>query len=298
MASIVIPAHNEARVIGRTLQALADGTLRPGTRVVVACNGCTDGTEQIAQGFADRLQLDVLDLPVASKQAALNGADAHLAQFGDDGFPRVYLDADITAPAGSVNRVLDVLEGGPGSSGAGVLAARPPLAYRTEQADPLVKAFYRARSRTPEVLRALWGAGFYAVSRAGRQRWADFPLDAPDDLFVDSLFGADEKTVVDAPSVEVEVPRRTAALLATLKRVYRPSEQISQAAGASEGAPASSGNTLKGLLRANSKRPADALDALCYIGFAAGARLALKLERGGRDHSGQSWERDETTRGR
>lgn len=288
MASIVIPAHNEARVIGRTLQALADGTLRPGTRVVVACNGCTDGTEQIAQGFADRLQLDVLDLPVASKQAALNGADDFL--FGDDrqeNFPRIYLDADVVVPAASVNRVVEVLES------ARVLAARPPLEYQTQAADPLVKAFYRARSRTPEVLNALWGAGFYAVSAAGRGRWGSFPLEAPDDLFVDALFDGSEKTVVDAAPVRVQVPRSSAALLKTLKRVYRPSEAVQ---AVDEAAQSSSGNTLVSLLRANTSKPADLLDALSYIGFAAGARAALKLDGASKGHSGEAWERDSSTR--
>ena len=100
MATIIIPAHNEATVIGRTLEALADGQLREGTHVVVAANGCTDDTMGIARGFADRLRITVLDLPVASKQAALNGADDFL--FGDDrqeNFPRIYLDADVELTA-------------------------------------------------------------------------------------------------------------------------------------------------------------------------------------------------------
>ena len=74
----------------------------------------------------------------------------------------------MVVPAASVNRVVEVLESGR------VLAARPPLEYQTQAADPLVKAFYRARSRTPEVLNALWGAGFYAVSAllSRTDRWA------------------------------------------------------------------------------------------------------------------------------
>ncbi|GAA1389982.1 glycosyltransferase [Luteococcus peritonei] len=288
MATIIIPAHNEATVIGRTLEELATGELRPGTRVLVAANGCTDDTIAIAESFADRLDVTVLDLPVASKQAALNGAEDVL--FADDrpeNFPRVYLDADIAAPAASVNRVLEVLESGE------VLAARPPLAYQTQTADALVKAFYRARSRTPEVLQALWGAGFYAVSVQGRARWGRFPLDAPDDLYVDSLFSAEEKTVVGAEPVRVQVPRSSLALLKTLKRVYRPSEAVQELSPQSLG---SSGNTLVSLLKANSGRPSEALDALSYIGFAVTARVALKLDGRGGDHSGASWERDDSTR--
>lgn len=288
MASIIIPAHNEAMVIGRTLEALADGHLRDGVHVVVACNGCTDDTMSIAQSFADRLHLSVLDLPVRSKQAALNGAEAHLASVGEaDNFPRIFLDADIAAPSVSLNTVLDVLESGE------VLAARPPLEYRTGLAEAPVKAYYDARSRTPEVLGALWGAGVYAVSERGRRRWQDFPAEAPDDLYVDSLFTADEKRVVDCPPVPVEVPRTTVALFKTLKRVYRPSAQVQEQG--QQGA-SSSGNTLKALLVANSTSPRHAVDALCYVGLAVAARVANKVSRGAKGHSGDDWERDETSR--
>lgn len=283
MASIVIPAHNEAMVIGRTLESLADGTLRPGTRVLVACNGCTDDTVSIARSFADRLDIEVVELPVASKQAALNGADEHLGMAAES-FPRIYLDADIAAPAASLNTVLEVLEGGP------VLAARPPLEYRTGAADRFVESYYRARSRTPEVLGALWGAGVYAVSAAGRSRWDGFPLDAPDDLFVDSRFAEDEKTVVDAAPVPVEVPRTASALLRTLKRVHRPSTVVVEQAA---DAPSSAGGTLKGLLRANRQEP---VDAACYVAFSVAARVANLRDRKEKDHSGGSWERDTTSR--
>ncbi|MEL4505652.1 glycosyltransferase [Luteococcus sp. H138] len=287
MPCIIIPAHNEAKVIGRTLSALADG-LRPDAHVVVACNGCVDGTEEIARGFAGRLRLTVLDLPAASKQSALNGAERHLAEVGEaDNFPRIYLDADIAAPAPSLNEVFRVLEADH------VLAARPPLVYRTEGAQPPVRAYYDARSRTPQVLEALWGAGVFAVSARGRGRWAEFPTDAPDDLFVDALFAADEKCVVDAAPVPVEVPRTTVALVRTLKRVYRPSEKV-QALGQST--TVSSGNTLKALLRANSGHPRHLLDACCYLGLAVAARVGIRLDSRGNDVSGETWERDDTTR--
>ena len=42
--SIVIPAWNEADAIGRTLVGLFAGLDVSEIDVVVACNGCTDGT--------------------------------------------------------------------------------------------------------------------------------------------------------------------------------------------------------------------------------------------------------------
>ncbi|MEL4357763.1 MULTISPECIES: glycosyltransferase [unclassified Luteococcus] len=288
MASIIIPAHNEATVIGRTLESLADGTLRPDTLVVVACNGCTDGTEQIVRGFDGRLRLETLEMPAASKQSALNAAEAHLAQTGEaDNFPRIFLDADIAAPAESLNEVFRVLESGR------VLAARPPLVYRTEGVEAPVKAYYDARMRTPEVLSALWGAGVFAVGAEGRARWAEFPADAPDDLFVDALFSPEEKCVVAADPVPVEVPRTTRALVRTLKRVYRPSQKVQELGQSTTG---SSGSTLKSLLKANSGSPRQLLDAGCYCALAVAARLQDRLEPAARHRSELHWERDDTTR--
>src|SRR5512142_3102283 len=87
-AGVVIPAHNEAAVIGRCLtRLLADA--QPGEfEVVVACNGCTDDTASVASDAAPGVR--VLRLDKASKSLAL--------QAGDDAasvLPRLYLDADI-----------------------------------------------------------------------------------------------------------------------------------------------------------------------------------------------------------
>ena len=42
VASVIIPAHNEAATIGRNLRALREGTREGDLDVVVVCNGCTD----------------------------------------------------------------------------------------------------------------------------------------------------------------------------------------------------------------------------------------------------------------
>ena len=46
--AVLIPAHNEALVLGRTLQTLMP-TLPPGSRVVVVADNCTDATAEIAR---------------------------------------------------------------------------------------------------------------------------------------------------------------------------------------------------------------------------------------------------------
>ena len=49
--AVIIPAHNEASVIGRTLGRLAPLAAGGQVEVIVACNGCTDNTAEVARGF-------------------------------------------------------------------------------------------------------------------------------------------------------------------------------------------------------------------------------------------------------
>ena len=110
--------------------------------------------------------------------------------------------------------VLDALAAGP------ELAARPPFVYDVDGARSLVRAYYRARLRLPANTTALWGAGCYAMSRAGRSRFGHFPGLVADDYFVDTLFDPHEKRVVDVEPVVVRSPRTSRALGRVLRRTY------------------------------------------------------------------------------
>jgi hypothetical protein len=76
--SIVIPAHDEERVIGRCLSGLASGAEPGELEVVVVANGCTDGTAAAARTFPG---VRVVETPVAGKAAALNLGDEHAPAF-------------------------------------------------------------------------------------------------------------------------------------------------------------------------------------------------------------------------
>jgi cellulose synthase/poly-beta-1,6-N-acetylglucosamine synthase-like glycosyltransferase len=72
--AIVIPAHNEAAVIARTLRSLAPLCESTEVEVIVVCNGCTDETAAIARGVRG---VTVLEVAEASKTAAMNAGDEH-----------------------------------------------------------------------------------------------------------------------------------------------------------------------------------------------------------------------------
>ena len=275
VGSVVIPAHNEATVIGRGLGRLLD-SLGPGIEVIVACNGCTDGTADVARGAGRRVT--VIELEVASKAGALRAADTVATAF-----PRAYLDADVLVSGPTVEAVFRRL-GRPGA-----LAARPLLAYDTTSSSWIVRRFYRARVEIPAVMGSLWGAGMYALSAQGRARFDEFPPVVADDLFVDRLFRPDEIELVDADPVVVVAPATTAGLLASFRRVFRGNRAMaSDTATSRPGTKA----TVRDLLRLARRGPAQLVDAAVYASVVVVARaLAWRHQRA----SGH-WERDETSR--
>ncbi|MGA8787919.1 MAG: WecB/TagA/CpsF family glycosyltransferase [Paenarthrobacter sp.] len=270
--AVIIPAHNEASVIARTLQSL-EGVIAGGAvEVIVACNGCTDGTESVASGFQG---VRVLQVAAASKAAALNAADQVAERW-----PRLYLDADIEVSTEAVHAVLASLGEGQ------LLAARPAFRYDTEGASFLVRSYYRARARIPSNAQGLWGAGAYALGRAGHDRLGGFPVLTGDDYYVDRLFSGVEKAVLPTVPVVVRTPRTRSALMAVLRRTYRGNaEQDGQEAAAA------TSRTVRELL-ASVRGPLSAVDAAVYVAFAVAGRRRPLVGRS----VAAGWERDDTSR--
>lgn len=274
---VIIPAHNEERVIARTLEGLRPALASGCVEVIVACNGCTDRTAEAAARFPG---VRVLDLVEAGKARALNAADAAATRW-----PRVYLDADIEIPPAALRSVLTELGRGR------YLAGRPDFRYETAGCGPVVAAYYRARERVPSNRAALWGAGCYAMTEEGHRLFGAFPTDAADDYAADAAFSPTQKIILDCEPVVVRPPQTAGSLLSTLHRVYR-----APAASPAESGPTASGptpgRTLRGLV-ASVRGPASAVDAAVYATFA----LAGRRQRGGRGALGEPvWERDNSSR--
>lgn len=270
--AVIIPAHNEAGVISRTLEALREVIEWGTVDVVVACNGCRDATAAIASRCKG---VHVVHVREASKTAALNAADE-----ATERWPRLYLDADIEVSAPALRAVFVALEDN------SLLAARPAFRYDTEGASVLVRAYYRARSRIPGNAQGLWGAGAYALSFSGHERLGRFPAFTGDDYYVDRLFSDEEKAVLPTEPVVVRTPRTCSALLAVLRRTYRGNAEQDRVSGG-----ASSARTVRELL-SSVRGPLSLFDAAVYVAFAGAGRrrplLARKLVA--------VWERDDSSR--
>jgi exopolysaccharide biosynthesis WecB/TagA/CpsF family protein len=268
IGAVIIPAHNEAAVIARTLRLIAPLAATGTIEVIVACNGCTDRTAAIARQFRG---VRVVEIERPSKAAAMNAGDAVATAW-----PRLYVDADVEIHPGAVAAVFAELATGR------TLAARPAFRYDTTGATTLVRSYYRARQRMPSSDESLWGAGAYALSEAGHARLGEFPNAIADDSIVDALFVLGEKTVVATEPVRVRTPRSLAGLLAILTRQRRGNLS----------APVQSTTTTTVIEMLSSIRgPSGLIDAAVYA-----ALTAVGRSRARRAVVTSAWERDESSR--
>ena len=213
MISVIIPAHNESSVIGRTLQAITDGAAAQELEVIVVCNGCTDDTADVARSFGPPVR--VLETDVASKTHALNLGD-EAAQF----FPRIYADADVVITIETIRSLARRLERGD------VLAVAPSASFDLSSCSWPVRACYQIRSLLPSAQEGIGGSGVYALSAAGRRRFRVFPALTADDGFVRIQFQPEERETLRAASTKVFPPRTIADLLATKTRAHYGSFEL------------------------------------------------------------------------
>lgn len=300
VTSIVIPAHNEGRVIGRLLDALlAEAPAAPssaaasGLDIVVVCNGCTDDTAAVAGARGPRVR--VVEIPTPSKHKALRVGDEHA-----QGFPRLYVDADVVVTGADVRALAGALTAGPE-----LLAAAPGRDIPLTGCAWPVRAYYQVWQRLPAVREGLFGRGVIAVSEAGHARIAALPPLMADDLAASLAFAPGERRVVETARVAVHPPRTWADLIRRRVRAATSSAELEhyQAARAAESTdalaadaqPAPSARTGTGDLRALLLSRPQLLPGIVVFVVAAlaarrGARKAIRTG----DFS--TWLRDESSR--
>lgn len=151
MVSFIIPAHNEAAWIGRTLGAIRAAAESVGGpyEMIVVDDASTDGTAQVAKDSGASV------IQVAHRQiAATRNAGAKIAK-GDVFF---FVDADTLANTEAVRSGLDALRGG--AVGGGCLV-------RFDEPLPLwARAAYAVAERTARVFRMAGGCFLFCTRRA------------------------------------------------------------------------------------------------------------------------------------
>jgi glycosyltransferase involved in cell wall biosynthesis len=276
VTSVVVPAHNEASVVGRLLDGLLDPHAPGALELVVVCNGCTDDTAAVARAPRGVV---VLETPVPSKTAALRLGDEACSTF-----PRLYVDADVVLRAQDVERLTAALVGP-------VLAAAPARRVVLEGRPWAVRAYYRVWEQLPTVRDGLFGRGVIALSAEGHRLVAELPPVTADDLWLHHAFAPDQTRVVPEAVVAVHTPRHLADLVRRRLRVVSGAREVR---GHPQAGPGTSGTGLRDLLDLARSRPdlwaGLAVFVLVTVVARTGATIAAR--RGARP----VWHRDESSR--
>ena len=276
MPSVIIPAHNETRVIARCLSALLSGAARDELEVIVVCNGCTDDTASVVQRFGQAIRL--LETPVASKVHALNLGDAAATRF-----PRFFVDADVVIPLEVVREIAQRL-------GAATLAAAPRARFELQGSSWPVRAFYAIHERLPSAREGIGGSGVYALSEEGRRRFDRFPDLIADDGFVRLQFREHERmTLAECRSI-VFAPRTLRELIRIKTRSHLGTAQLRRRYPAQW---CNRGASNAAAVRALCAQPARWPMLLVYAFVKISARVRARRRLRACD---LRWERDESSR--
>jgi hypothetical protein len=284
VVSVVVPAHNEARVIARLLGQLVPaspaGELAgpDGLDIIVVANGCTDDTAEVAGSFGPPVR--VLSIPVASKRDALLAGD----QAAKD-FPRIYVDADVELEA------VDIQALGAALRRPGTLACGPRRDLDLAGRPWLVRWYYAVWERLPEVASGLFGRGVIGVSEAGHPGMTGLPPVLADDLVASLAFAPGERVIVPAARVLVHTPRTARDLLRRRELVDAHSGADPAAQGAPEATARTRPQDLLAMIRA---RPLIAPQVAVFLAVAVLARRQAAREVRRREYS--TWLRDESSR--
>jgi len=182
--------------------------------IVVVCNGCTDATAEEARTFAG---LRVVELEEPSKVAALREGDRQT-----DVFPRIYLDGDVELSTQAARDLVEPLRSGV------ALAAGVPGRYALDDAPLGVQLFYEFRQRLPVFAEGIIGAGVYALSADGRQRFGEWPDVLGDDQFVYRCFREEERVRVPGHRTKVDPAPDLRTIVRRGVRIRRGNRQLTE----------------------------------------------------------------------
>ncbi len=111
LVDLVLPVYNEAHVLERSVDRLAasmSATADFPWRIFIADNGSTDGTTELADRLADRLQyVRLLHLSEKGRGRALR-----MAWTETDAEFSIYMDVDLSTDLAAVTKVVQLLRGG------------------------------------------------------------------------------------------------------------------------------------------------------------------------------------------
>ena len=197
MATIIVPAHNEATVI----QACLDSIVRQQgiDHIIVPCNGCTDNTVDIVKN--NYPQVVCLNIEKPSKTNALNIAEDKAKELGVT-YPIFYIDADTQLSENCIVDITQAME-----SNTELLLAAPTPIINTEESSWLVKNYYAVWTNLPYIKEGVIATCSFIVSEKGRKRFDGFADVIGDDGFIRCHFKNSEIANVSTSKIFITAPR-------------------------------------------------------------------------------------------
>lgn len=211
MATVIVPAHNEANVIRRCLDSLLQ---QPGLdTLIVACNGCTDDTVTIVRN--EYPQAICLDIATPSKVNALNEAEQHVTSW-----PVFYIDADTYLSDKAIENISAAMHDNT------LLLAAPEPVIDTTHSSWTVRQFYRVWLQLPYIRDGVVATCSYVISRNGRQRFSHFPAVINDDGFVRCQFERHERCNIPTAKIFITAPHNLTSLIKIKSRARLGNMQL------------------------------------------------------------------------
>ena len=275
--SVIIPAHNEEASIGLCLSSLLK-TARPGEfEILVICNGCSDGTANVARSFGNAVR--VIELEVGSKILAVNLGNK-AARF----YPRLSLDADLELSTDAARKLLAA------AAEPSCFAAIGAMETDCAQAPWLLRQYYAVWNRQSYLRNGKFG-GAYALSEAGCRHVGILPPVINDDEYVRRRIPADRLRILGDCSFRAQMPLTLRDLMAVRTRVHRGNRQLRQLERASgqEAQPRKQQAAINGLARTAWRRPDLWVGLVTYVAVNSVAKLRARAP-------GVRWGRDESSR--
>jgi glycosyltransferase involved in cell wall biosynthesis len=279
MFSVIIPAYNEAFVIDRCLSAMVRDAEPGELEIVVVANNCSDDTA--ARARAHGALVKVVETPIGSKIHALNLGDEAAV-----GWPRLYVDADIVVSTQALRDVAAML-----GEGSPLVVAAPTAVVDYQGRSRLVQSFYKVWTQLPYFTEGVIGAGFYAFSKQGRERFGKWPDIIADDEYARLMAAPSERRVHRGHTFTITPPTqlRMVAKIQTRARagLYQLHAQFPELLRNETTNPARTLKVIAG-------RPDLWVHAPIYLGVMSFAKMMAhrKLRKGQQ----KVWERDETAR--
>jgi glycosyltransferase involved in cell wall biosynthesis len=202
MATIIVPAHNEASVIEDCLKSIIN---QAGIdHIIVPCNGCTDNTVEIVKSKFPNVVC--LDIKIPSKTNALNVAEEKAKELGVT-YPVFYIDADTQLSDNAIQHITQEMQ-----KRETLLAAPTPI-IDTSHSSWLVKTYYKVWLSLPYIKEGVIATCSFIVSEEGRKRFDKFADVIGDDGFIRCHFKNKEIANIKGAEIYIRAPKDIFSLI-------------------------------------------------------------------------------------